>query len=41
MIESNNEKKTFIYVIFYTAGEKLNEYEKFFSEKRKNWDKCI
>ena len=40
MIESNNEK-TFIFVSFYTTDEKLCEYEKFFGEKSKNWDKLI
>ena len=34
-------KKTFIYVIFYTAGEKLSECEKFFCEKYKNREKLI
>ena len=33
MKESNNEKKTFIRVSFYTADEKLCEYEKLFVEK--------
>ena len=40
MIESNNEK-TFIFVSFYTADEKLSEYEKNFGEKSKNRDKLI
>ena len=29
MIESNNEKKTFNSVRFYTAGEKSSEYKDF------------
>ena len=37
---SNNEK-SFICVSFYTADEKLCEYEKFFGEKPKNRDKLI
>ena len=40
MIESNNEK-TFIFVIFYTADEKLCECENCFGEKSKNRDKMI
>ena len=40
MIVSNNEK-SFICVSFYTADEKLCEYEKLFGEKPKNWDKLI
>ena len=38
--ESNHEK-TFICVSFYTADEKLNEYEKCFGEKSKSRDKLI
>ena len=34
-------KKTFICVSFYTADEKLCEYEKIFGEKSKNRDKLI
>ena len=34
-------KKTFICVNFYTAYEKLCEYENFFGEKSKNQDKLI
>ena len=34
-------KKTFISVSFYTADEKLCEYEKNFGEKSKNRDKSI
>ena len=40
MIGSNNEK-TFICTSFYTADEKLCEYEKFFGEKPKNRDNLI
>ena len=40
MIVSNNEK-SFICVSFYTADEKLCEYENFFGEKPKNRDKLI
>ena len=34
-------KKTFICVNFYTADEKLCEYENFFGVKSKNQDKLI
>ena len=40
MIVSTNEK-TFICVSFYTADEKLCEYETFFGGKCKNRDKLI
>ena len=40
MIEPNNEK-TFACVCFYTADEKLCEYEKFFGEKSKTRGKLI
>ena len=40
MIEPNNEK-TFICVSFYTADEKLCEYENFFGEKSKKRCKLI
>ena len=40
MIESNN-KKTFIYINFYTADKKLCKYEKFLGEKSKNRAKLI
>ena len=38
MTQLNNEK-TFICVSFYTADEKLCEYEKSFGEKSQNSDK--
>ena len=34
-------KKTFIWVNFHTAYEKLCEYENFLGEKSKNQDKLI
>ena len=40
MIESNNEK-IFICVSFYTADEKLCEYENFFGESSKTRDKLL
>ena len=36
-----NNKKTFICVSFYTADEKLFQYEKFFGEKSKHRDNLI
>ena len=39
MIETNNEKN--IWVSFYTADEKLCEYENFYGEKSKNRDKLM
>ena len=40
MTESNNEK-AFISANFYTAGEKLKEYEKGFGETSKNREKLV
>ena len=40
MTQLNNEK-TFICISFYTADEKLCEYEKSFGEKSENPDKLI
>ena len=39
-MQSNNEK-TFICVSFYSADEKLREYDVIFGEKSKTWDKLI